>query len=155
MIKVDKLKKTAHFREAYDLGHKRITPSFILFYLEDKNLKIEKDTHELDQIAFCGVVASKKVGGAIKRNRAKRRLREAFRLITPQMDLKPGRYVFIARAAILDYPFLQLKKDMMRAMERVVFLKGLPEKPPEKLQPEKLQKERESVDKRKEDIRKN
>lgn len=48
-----------------------------------------------------GIVTSKKVGNAVKRNRARRIIREAFRLLDPVMKEKTDRrfdFVFVARA---------------------------------------------------------
>ncbi len=47
-----------------------------------------------------GIVTSKKVGNAVKRNRSRRIIREAFRLIDPIMKEKTDRrydFVFVAR----------------------------------------------------------
>ena len=44
-----------------------------------------------------GFTASKKVGGAVERNRARRRLREAARKLLPEMGLAGIDYVFVAR----------------------------------------------------------
>lgn len=50
-------------------------------------------------------VANRRVGGAVQRNRAKRRLREAMRLVA----LEPGTaYVVQATSAVLNAPFPQL-----------------------------------------------
>ena len=49
-----------------------------------------------------GFVAGKKVGNAVARNRAKRRLREA----TRRVDLAPGTtYIVIADRSVIDAPF--------------------------------------------------
>ena len=48
-----------------------------------------------------GIVTGKKVGNAVKRNRARRIIREAFRLIDPVLKEKTNRrydFVFVARA---------------------------------------------------------
>lgn len=48
-----------------------------------------------------GIVTGKKIGNAVKRNRARRIIREAFRLFEPVMKEKTDRrydFVFVARA---------------------------------------------------------
>ncbi len=57
-----------------------------------------------------GVVASKKIGKSVKRNRAKRRLREIVRLSQHEIP-KNLWIVLIARKGILDANF-QMAKDM-------------------------------------------
>ena len=74
----------------------------------------------LDSVPFrVGFTASKRVGGAIARNRAKRRLREAVARVMPG-HAKPGYdYVVIARAATLHRKFDDLLQDLETALARV------------------------------------
>ncbi len=66
-----------------------------------------------------GFTASRRVGGAIQRNRAKRRLREAVARVMPS-HAKPGHdYVVIARAATLHRAFDDLLKDLETALARL------------------------------------
>ncbi|WP_338052107.1 ribonuclease P protein component [Roseicyclus persicicus] len=64
-----------------------------------------------------GFTCSKKVGNAVARNRAKRRLREIARAVLP-VDGRPGwDYVLVGRAeATASLPFDQLKADLSRAL---------------------------------------
>jgi ribonuclease P protein component len=47
----------------------------------------------------AGFTATKRIGGAVERNRAKRRLRECARLLLPALASPGFDYVFIARLA--------------------------------------------------------
>jgi ribonuclease P protein component len=57
----------------------------------------------------CGIVVGKRIGNAVMRNRSKRRVREAARLIFPQ--IAPGNdLVFVVRSAdVATVPFTHLQ----------------------------------------------
>lgn len=62
-----------------------------------------------------GFTASKKIGNAVARNRAKRRLRAAAYALLP-LSGRPGHdYVLVARAGILVRDFAALKDDITEA----------------------------------------
>jgi ribonuclease P protein component len=66
-----------------------------------------------------GFTATKRIGGAVVRNRAKRRLREAARLLAP-LHAAPGYdYVFIARGGTTERPWARLLDDMKTALIRL------------------------------------
>ncbi len=65
-----------------------------------------------------GFTATKKIGGAVVRNRAKRRLREAARL-TLSAGAAPGwDLVLVARDATATRPFAQLLGDLRGALRQ-------------------------------------
>jgi len=67
-----------------------------------------------------GYTCSKKVGNAVARNRAKRRLREIARAILPVQGQPGWDYVLIGRAeATAALPFEQLKSDLSRALRKL------------------------------------
>ena len=67
-----------------------------------------------------GYTASRRIGNAVARNRARRRLRAAVRAILPG-GAKPGYdYVVVARPAILTCPFNVVLSDLATAFARVV-----------------------------------
>lgn len=66
-----------------------------------------------------GFTVSRKVGSAVRRNRARRRLRAAADRVLPGCAA-PGRdYVIIGRAGTLDRPFAALLADLEQALRRV------------------------------------
>jgi ribonuclease P protein component len=66
-----------------------------------------------------GFTATRKVGGAVVRNRAKRRLREAARALLPELG-KPGfDYVLIARGGTAGREWARLLDDVKSALIRL------------------------------------
>ena len=63
-----------------------------------------------------GFTASRKVGGAVERNRAKRRLRAAADSILPLLGRRGHDYVLIAKTATLTRPFPALVEDLSKAV---------------------------------------
>lgn len=67
-----------------------------------------------------GFTASKKVGNAVARNRAKRRLRAIARTTLPACGHPGWDYVLIARAGVTAIrPFGDLEQDLIRALEKI------------------------------------
>jgi ribonuclease P protein component len=72
-----------------------------------------------DGPARIGFTVSRKVGTAVERNRARRRLKEVVRLFAMER-VKPGHdYVLVARRAALTRPFVQMVEDFDGALRRV------------------------------------
>ena len=66
-----------------------------------------------------GFTASKKVGSAVLRNRARRRLREAARKLLPEFGLPGVDYVLVARQHTPDAPWSALLDDVGNALIRL------------------------------------
>lgn len=66
-----------------------------------------------------GLTASRKVGGAVQRNRARRRLRALAEALLPSSQLAPCDVVLIARTATITRPFAQLEADLQLALGKL------------------------------------
>lgn len=69
--------------------------------------------------AGYGFTATKKIGNAVVRNRARRRLREAARQILPALAVPGADYVFVARAATAEAAWDALVEDVRAALAKL------------------------------------
>lgn len=69
--------------------------------------------------ARFGITVTKKTGGAVARNRIRRRLKEALRCLVP-LPARPGHdYVIVARREALGMPFSMLQQSITEALARI------------------------------------
>jgi len=66
-----------------------------------------------------GFTASRKVGNAVTRNRARRRLREVARLVIPAQARSDLDYVLVARQAAVGRDFAALQRELREALKRL------------------------------------
>jgi ribonuclease P protein component len=104
------LKKRAEFLRLRG-GARFATPSFVL----ETKPRAEGSSGE----ARFGFTVTKKIGGAVVRNRIRRRLKSAVAALAPKLARADHDYVLVARLAAYDRAFPDLKKDLERALQRV------------------------------------
>ncbi len=104
-MKIVSITKKNYFDTIFNKGDKHFSSGFITFFHPNLN-----DCNK--ERVLRGVIASKKVGGAVSRNRAKRVLRELSRTALVNKGLANGSYVFVAKHNILSCPFQKLAYDM-------------------------------------------
>ena len=92
-----RLQKSSAFQYVYKRGRSASCRDLVLLVAKSREKRV-------------GFSVSKKVGGAVTRNKVKRRLRECFR---PYLgDVKNGLYVFIARPSAATATFQSLQKQV-------------------------------------------
>ena len=69
-----------------------------------------------------GVVTSRKIGGAVQRTRARRLLRESFRLHQHELA-QPVELILVARNSIAGKQFADVEKDFLATLRRAGLLK--------------------------------
>ncbi len=110
-LKIETLKKRSDFLRIAGAGQKWVTPAMIVQTCE--NSAVDGD------VIRVGFTASKKVGNAVKRNHAKRRLREAAKQVMKISADKNHDYVLIARHQIAEIKFKELIRDLKWALKRL------------------------------------
>ena len=107
---VGTLTRRPEFLRAAAKGRKSVTPGLILQVYRRCGA---------DPAVRVGFTASRRVGGAVERNRARRRLRAAVRAVMPA-NAEPGHdYVVIARKETLRRSFALLTRDLEKALKRL------------------------------------
>lgn len=94
-------------------GRRHSAAAFVL------EARARHDVAGADAPARFGYTVSKKVGGAVVRNRVRRRLRALTSALTPEQTLPGFDYVLIARSAAVERDFAALKNDLDVALARV------------------------------------
>jgi len=103
MKKTVTIKENRTFRRIYNRGKSAVTP-YLVLYVRPNGQRRNR----------LGVTVSTKLGCAVVRNRARRRLREVFRLAGP--DLRQGYdIILVARSRAADGDYVRLTQAFYRA----------------------------------------
>lgn len=102
------------FRGLYARGKTAAAPTIAVYTRKNK----------LKTTSRLGITTSVKLGCAVERNKARRRIRECYR--THEQLLQPGYdIVIVARARVLTKPYQALEGDMMALFQKLGFLKKI------------------------------
>jgi ribonuclease P protein component len=128
MSLLPRLKRRAEFLRIAGVGRKSVTPGLILQVAPraaaTANAKIELPALRV------GFTASRKVGIAVERNRARRRLRAAVEQVMPLHAAPEHDYVLVARAQTARRPFAALKGDLETALRQAGVYRDAPSSEP-------------------------
>ena len=106
------LKDSADFLRISRLGKRWTFPSFIMQALK-------RDQSSGAASFRLGLTVSRKIGNAVKRNRAKRRLREVVRLYATPEKLAGWDIVLIARPSSSERDFQLMRQDFMQGLKNM------------------------------------
>lgn len=107
MLHTTALKLNTEFRRVYYRGRAFTTPVVVVYIL--KNHK---------GINRIGLTATKKVGGAVERNRARRVIKEAYRLMEQEFPIGWD-FVFVARTKTVFVKTDEVQKAMRFALRKL------------------------------------
>lgn len=99
-MKGQTLKENKDFRRLYYRGKTSASPVLVTYAMKNRKGR-----------CVYGITTSKKIGGAVERNRARRLIREAYRTLEPSIN---GNYdfVFVARTRTTQVKMQEIQKSM-------------------------------------------
>ncbi|MDY6038527.1 MAG: ribonuclease P protein component [Eubacterium sp.] len=112
MLRPNVIRKKSDFNNIYNKG-KSVGDKYIVLFWKKNHLSYNRT-------AF---LASKKVGNSVKRNRARRLMKEAYRNIYDKIGVGYD-LIFIARNSINDKKELDVEKSIYSALKRAIIKKN-------------------------------
>ena len=108
------LKENRLFRRLYAKGRSAVAPTMVL-YCRPNGSKCSR----------LGLTTSTKLGGAVVRNKVRRRLRAIYRC--HEDELRPGYdIVIVARMQAVKRPYAQLEEQFLRLAQKLRLTRQLP-----------------------------
>ena len=107
------LKENHLFRRLYSKGKSAVSPSLAVY--------VRPNHHRRSRL---GLTVGTKVGKAVRRNKVRRRIREAYRIhedrMVPGFDM-----VVVARSRSAYAPYAEIERDLLRLLDKLgVYQKG-------------------------------
>ncbi len=125
---IGRLKRRAEFLQVAAANRKWVAPGLILQVRRQPSTESQNDAAPIAarlEPVRVGFTASRKVGNAVARNRARRRLRSVAREVLTHAE--PGNdFVLIARPATLDRDYQALVGDLVAGLKRLKLYRSEP-----------------------------
>ncbi len=97
----ESLKQNRDFKRLYNRGRRKVSKNFALYYRHSGNAAVSR----------LGITVGTKLGGAVKRNKIRRRIREIYRLeesrMAPGFDL-----VIVARVGAARCTYDEMQQEL-------------------------------------------
>jgi ribonuclease P protein component len=127
---IGRLKRRAEFLQVAAANRKWVAPGLILQVRRQPSTESPSDDapraarpERVREPVRVGFTASRKVGNAVARNRARRRLRAVAAEVLPRAE--PGTdFVLIARPATIDRDYQALVGDLVAGLKRLKLYRG-------------------------------
>lgn len=105
------------YSKVYAKGQKFVTRDTVVYILKDlRSEKLMKANPMKEYVNRVGLTVSKKLGGAVVRNRVKRILREGLRQTENDLNLKKGYLiVIVARTGAVEAKSDQIRRELTKA----------------------------------------
>jgi ribonuclease P protein component len=110
--KSSRLLKHTDFQRVYQCGRRQFTGNMTVFFLRRNELAAEGVAAASPRV---GLTVGKVLGGAVERNRIKRRMREAVRL-SDHASCGPVDVIFHPRKSVLTLSFAELATEVSRGL---------------------------------------
>jgi ribonuclease P protein component len=124
--KSSRLLKHSDFERVYRQGRRYSLPDFVVFYLSRSDVALQAAHAGQERTAIrVGFTVPRALGGAVQRNRIKRRMREAVRLLLPGVSLHgPVDVVMNPRGSVAEISFEKLLRQVQEALRAIERGKG-------------------------------
>jgi ribonuclease P protein component len=132
------LRRRREFLAVAASGFKWVRPGVVIQFLPDSQRgddshpdsdSIKAQTSPSGLLRF-GLTATKRIGNAVVRNRARRRLRAIAQVLLPQAPMPSGDYVLIAREGIAARTHDELCEDVRTCLRHLARLVNERDQPP-------------------------